>query len=142
MEEKRSRKKIKTGVREGAGRPPGYKWSVLILDQAFEEARNFLNDPQRSHMAMTVKELARQDDPTHSVTVDVRPVEDFHEIRDKGGILGNINVRVFYFVSKANRSIVILGAINKKNDGKTPEGDKIRMRRRIRTYLESTEQGS
>ena len=32
-------KKLKTGVQEGGGPPPGYRWSVLILDMAFSESK-------------------------------------------------------------------------------------------------------
>ena len=70
-----------------------------------------------------VRELARQEDPTHSSTVDVRPVEDFHGIRDKVGVLGRINVRVFFFFYKPTRTIVVIGAIKKENNGLTPMGD-------------------
>jgi hypothetical protein len=134
--ESSERKQVKIGVKQGGGPPPGYLWNVHILDWAFDEAMDFLDDDQYDHMASQVKELATQQDPTHSPTVDIRPIEDFFEIRDKWGILGRINVRVFYFVHKASRTIVILGAINKKNDGETPIGDKYRMRRRKRIYLE------
>jgi hypothetical protein len=80
--------------------------------------------------------LARQDDLTHGDTIDIRPVEDFFEIRDKGGILRKLNVRVFYFVYKPTRTMVILGTIKKENDGPTAVGDKFTMRRRRRLYLE------
>ncbi len=84
-----------------------------------------------------MRELARQDDPTHSETIDIRPVGDLFEIRDKGGILQRINARVFYLVSRANRTIVILGAFHKQNDGPTPPGDLSRMKRRMKRYLET-----
>jgi hypothetical protein len=130
------RKEVKVGVREGAGPPPGYQWNVDILDQAYEEAMALLNEDQYDHMARQVKELARQEDPTHSAMVDVRPIEQFYEIRDKGGILGKLNVRVFFFVHKRSRAVVILGTIKKEKEGTTPVGDKITMRRRMRLYLE------
>src|SRR5688572_10637525 len=97
------RKALKIGVVRGQGPPPGYQWNALIVDRAFEESRTFLNDEQYQHMANQVKELALQDDPTHSLTIDVRQIEDFYEIRDKGGILQRINVRLFYFVHKPER---------------------------------------
>jgi hypothetical protein len=134
-------KAVKSGVRRGGGRPPGYQWNVDILDQAFEEAMGFLSEDQYAHMAAQVRELARQEDPTHRTTVDIRPVEDFYEVRDKGGILRNMNVRVFYFVHKPGRLIVVLGAIKKENDGPTPIGDKVTMRRRKRLYLENYHPG-
>ncbi len=128
--EKNEKKKIKIGVKEGGGPPPGYRWNVQILDVAFGEAMDFLDPDQYDHMASQVRELANQGDATHSDTIDVRPIEDYHEIRDKGGILKRLNVRVFYFVHQSARTLVVIGAINKKNDGPTPLGDRVRMRRR------------
>jgi phage-related protein len=130
------RKRIKVGVKEGGGPPPGYKWNVEILDQAFEEAMGFLSEDQYDHMADQVRELATQDDPTHSQTVDVRAIEDFYEIRDKGGVLRKISARVFFFTHKVSRTIVVLGALKKETNGPTPIGDKCMMRRRRRLYLE------
>ena len=71
------------------------------------------------------------------MTIDIRPVEDYYELRDKGGILRRLNVRVFFFVHKPTRTIVALGTIKKENNGQTPIGDKVTMRRRKRLYLES-----
>jgi len=136
MADEPQRKAVKVGVQEGGGPPPGYQWNVEILNSAFDEAMTFLDGDQYDHLARQVRELARQEDPTHSQTIDVRPIEDFHELRDKGGILQRINVRVFYFVHKPARIVVILGAIKKENNGPTPMGDKITMRRRKRLYLE------
>lgn len=129
------KKEVKVGVKRGQGPPPGYRWTVLVLDSAFREAMAFLSEGQYEHLAMQVKELAREADPTHSVTNDVRSIESFYEIRDKGGILGNLNVRVFFGLDKAESSIIVLGVIKKQNDGPTPAGDKIRMRRRMRKHL-------
>jgi hypothetical protein len=132
-----SKKPVKIGVRIGGGPPPGYAWNADIIDRAYDEAMKFLDAEQYDHMAGQVRELALQDDPTHSQTVDVRPIEDFHEIRDKGGILKSLNVRVFFFARKETRTIVVLGAVKKENNGPTPGVDKITMRRRKRLYLEA-----
>lgn len=67
----------------------------------------------------------------------VREIEFFYEIRDKGGVLRKLNVRVFFFVRKETRTIVVLGAIKKENNGPTPTGDRVSMRRRMRLYLEA-----
>lgn len=137
MAEKPRRKPVKTGVKEGGGPPPGYQWTVDIIDQAFDEAMAFLDEDQYDHLADQVRELAGQEDPRHSDTVDIRPIEDFWEIRDKGGVLGKINARVFFVIHKPSRKIVVLGAIKKEKDGPTPVGDKHTMRRRKRLYLET-----
>lgn len=130
------KKPVKVGVKVGGGPPPGYLWNADILDCAFDEAMGFLDADQYEHLAAQVRELATQEDPTHSETIDVQPIEDFYEIRDKGGVLVRINARVFFFVRKSTRTIIVLGAINKKNDGPTPIGDRRRMKRRMKKYLE------
>jgi hypothetical protein len=126
---------LKVGVHKGDGPPPGYVWTVLMPNIAFAESRKFLNSEQYEHMAMQVKELARENDPTHSKTASVDAIEDFWELRDKGGVLGGINVRVFFLIDKTKQALVVLGAIKKQNDGPTPKGDKMRMARRKRKYL-------
>jgi len=136
MAEGSRRKPVKIGVKEGGGAPPGYQWNVDVIDEAFGEAFEILDGDQYEHCSRQVRELARQQDPTHSQTIDVRPVENYYELRDKGGILHKINIRIFFFVHPQDRKIVILGVINKKNDGKTPIGDKLLMKRRRRLYLE------
>jgi hypothetical protein len=83
---------------------------------------------------MQIRELATQETPKHSDTIDVKPVDDFFEVRDRGGPPGNANVRLFCGVDDAARAIIPLGVIKKPNDGKTPPGDLIRMRRRWRNY--------
>ena len=122
---------ITVGVHQGGGPPPHYRWSVHILEIAFREAVGFLKDYQYEH----VSELIRELDPSHSQTQSVDAIEDFFELRDKGGVLGNVNLRVFFYLDKDRSVILILGAISKKNDGPTPLGDKVRVRNRLRKYL-------
>ena len=130
-----ARKPVKVGVKVGGGPAPGYKWNVEILDVAYKEAMGFLDDDQYDHLANQVKELASGDDPTHSETISIDQIEEFHELRDWGGILHPFSVRVFFGVDKEKRSIVILGTLKKQNNGATPAGDKIVMRRRWRNCL-------
>ena len=95
----------------------------------------FLNPAQYEHVAGLVRELATNEDPTHPIGLSVSPIEDFHELRDRAGVLGGLNVRVFFHVDKAIAAMIVLGSIPKQNNGKTPAGDRIRMRRRKRKYL-------
>ena len=128
------KKPLKLGRKLGKG-SPAFLWNIGILDIVFEEACEFLSESQYRHLRLQVQELARSPEPSSSETVDVRAIESFYELRDKGGILGNINVRLFFGIVKdGSRTIVVLGVINKKNDGKTPQGTKILMRRRWRDY--------
>jgi len=127
-------KDLKNGVRRGDGEPED-RWNVIILDLAFQDGMRFLSEAQYQHVAEQVRELAREIDPTHPITQRVAAIEDFFELKEKGGPLGKINVRVFFVVDKPRVAIVILGAIFKQNDGPTPFGDKKRMQRRKRKYL-------
>lgn len=129
-----ARKPIKAGVWQGGGPEPGYEWSVGILQLAFEEAMDVTSEAGYCHLGHQFKELAGHSDPTHSETVDVRPIENFHEIRDKSGPLGGANIRVFFGVDSERRLLIVLGVIKKQNNGPTPLGDKVRMRGRWRNY--------
>jgi hypothetical protein len=132
-------KDVKIGVREGQESEDGpYLWSVMVLDLAFREAMKFLDGDQYAYVADQVKALATEHDPTHSVLCSVDAIEDFHELREKHGPLGNINVRIFFFVHKPRKWIVVLGAIKKTNNGPTPLGARVTMRRRKRLFIAGT----
>jgi hypothetical protein len=136
-----AKKDLKVGVNEGGGPPPGYRWSVHIIQAAFVEANKFLSEDQYQHAAHQIKELASEDDPSHSISQSIDAIETFFELRDKGGILGNINLRIFFHLDRDRSILLVLGAINKKNDGPTPIGDKIRMRNRLKRYKRGEFQG-
>ena len=71
------------------------------------------------------------------MTVDVKSIEDYHELRDKGGVLGKINFRAYFFIDKVSRLIVVLGSDKKEEDGQTSQVVKIRMRFRLRRYRDA-----
>lgn len=129
-------KPLKTGLLMGAGPLPGYLWSVYFLSIARDEATGFLNDGQYAHAVDLVRALASDPDPTHPATVTVEAIEDFYELKDKGGILGKINLRVYFTVHPKERAIIILGAIKKEAEGQTPAWVKIRVRNRLRKFRE------
>ena len=91
-----------------------------------------LNQDQYEHLAQQFRELARQDDPSHSVTIDVKAIEDDLELRDEGGILGKLNVRVYFFLPKPSRSIVVLSVDKKERENAPSEGVRSRISRRKR----------
>lgn len=129
-------KPLKVGVQAGAGPLPGYLWSVYYLSAARGEAMDFLNEAQYGHVVDLVRALASEPDPTHPVTVTVEAIEDYFELKDKGGVLGKINLRLYFTVSQQHRSIVILAAIKKEADGQAPNWVKIRVRYRLRKFRE------
>lgn len=129
-------KPLKVGVQAGAGPVPGYLWSVHYLASARDEAMSFLNEVQYAHVADLVRALASESNPARPMTVTVEAVEDFYELKDKGGVLGKINLRVFFTVNQAEKVILILAAIKKEDDGKTPIWAKTKVRYRLRKFRE------
>lgn len=121
----------------GGGPPPGYLWNVEVLDVAYREAMRELDDAQYEYLADQVRELARQPDPTHADHLSIDAVDDFHELREKGGVLGRKNMRVFFSVHPDPwRVLVILGVKKKEADGQTPVHFKVTMSRRRRLWLD------
>lgn len=108
------------------------KWELGYLEAAEREARKLLTDEQYDHVVGLFDDLAYESDPTKSQTLDVSPIEDFYELSDKGGILGKINVRVYFTVVEDKRLILALSVYKKEEEGKTPEHIKIKVRNRLR----------
>lgn len=127
-------KPLKAGLKAGGGPLPGYCWNVAYLSVAREEAMRFLNEEQYAHAVDLVRALASEPDPTHPSTVTVETIEEFFELKDKGGVLGKINLRVYFIIDRSEKLIVILDAIKKEADGQTPTWVKIRVRNRVRRF--------
>jgi len=94
----------------------------------------FLDEAQYGHVIDLMRALAAEPDPRRPKTVEVEAVEGFFELKDKGCILGNINLRIFFIVEDESKAVLVLGAIKKEADGKTPEWAKIRVRNRLRRF--------
>ena len=102
------------------GRTGTTAWRLAYLEAARRDAKAFLDDDRYAHVVQQFDVLAREPDPSHSEALDVRPIEDFFELRDRGGILGKINVRVFFWLKKAPKTIVVLGGYKKVDEDQTP----------------------
>jgi len=123
--------KVKTRTaKRSAGDAP--RWKLGYLEVAEKEARKLLTPDQYAHAVQLFDELAFESRPTQSQTQDVRKIEDFYELRDKGGILGNINLRIYFTVFKEQRLILVLRTYKKEDDGQAPKHVKIRVRHRLR----------
>ena len=125
---------VKIGVNEGGGEPPGFIWSVWVLNSANSEIRKTFSAPAVEHLILQMEHLADEVSPSRSVTLSIDKIEEFYELRDKGGVLGNVNARIFFGIDHKEKAIVTIGGIKKQNNGKTPIGDVVRMRRRWRDY--------
>ncbi len=97
----------------------------------------FLTSPQYRHISLQYQDLARQTDPAHPSfkIVDVRSIGEYFELRDKGGVLGKINFRGYFYIDKEKKRIVVLGADKKERENQTGLAIKERMEYRLRVYL-------
>lgn len=110
----------------------GARWRLGYLEACRQEASKLLNNDQYAHVMQLFDELARSGNPRISQTIDVRPIENYYELRDKGGILGKINLRVYFAVIDGDKIILILACLKKEAEDHTPEHVKVRVRNRLR----------
>ena len=116
-------------------------WRLAYLEVAEKEARRFLNDEQYEHAVQLFDELAFESHPTQSQTQSVKPIREFYELRDKGGVLGKINLRVYFTVFKERGVIVVLSTYKKEDEGRPPDHIVTRVRNRLRRAKVLLEQG-
>jgi hypothetical protein len=107
------------------------QWELGYLEAAEKDARRFLTEEQYAHAVQLFDELAYEADPTKSETQDVRKIQEFHELRDKGGVLGKINLRVYFVVVEDRRLILVLAAYKKEDEGQVPSHIVTRVRNRL-----------
>jgi hypothetical protein len=108
------------------------RWGLGYLEVAEKEARKLLTDDQYDHVLRLFDDLACEVDPTKSETLDIGAIEDFYELKDKGGILGKINLRAYFVVVGNKRLIVVLMVYKKEEEHQTPEHVKACVRNRLR----------
>jgi carbon storage regulator CsrA len=112
------------------------KTRLVPLKVAIKDGRGFLSAGQYLHVADIVRRLADWNNPEEIKDLRIEPIQGLWELKEKGGILGRINVRVVFAYLKDRDEIVVLGAFKKENEGQTPKHIIIRMHNRLRVYLE------
>ena len=116
----------------GTGEPP-LLWWLKYWPAAYPEAK-FLTPPQYWHMADQLLEVCRTPDPCTCPTVEISKIRDFWELKDKGGPLGRINLRVFFLPDAETKSVVVFGIHKKEDEDQLRTSVIVRIERRIRLY--------
>lgn len=111
-------------------------WGLAYTDVSAKEAHKILTVDQYAHVVQQFELLASEVTPRLNSIVDVRAIESFFELREKGGILGKINFRAYYAVLDDKHLVVVLGCYKKEDEGATPVRIKTRMRNRLRIVIE------
>ena len=117
------------------------KWELGYLEVTVKEGKKLLTEAQYAHVVQLFEELAYESDPTKSKTQDVRNIQEFYELRDKGGVLGNINLRVYFSIlTEKKRNMILVLAVDKKEDeAQAPQHIITRVRHRLRIAKEIIE---
>jgi hypothetical protein len=113
----------------------GAKWSLSYLKVAAEEGRKILTqDVQYDHAVDQVELLACEDDPTHpKALLEVQQHGDFYELKEKGGVLRKINLRVYFIlVDRPTKTLWVIGCYKKEDEGQTPRQIVIKMKTRAK----------
>ncbi len=121
-------------VRAGAAKED-IKWNLAYIEKAAHEGRKILNEVQYAHTVQQFDELALEEEPTKSPTQEIEEVENFYELKDKGGVLGKINLRVYFAIIKEKRIIVVLCVYKKEEEGQVPSYIKTKVRNRLRHVM-------
>lgn len=106
-------------------------WELRYLEAAAGEARKILDDDHYRHVVEQFDVLACEPDPRRPATQDVKKIEDFFELREKGGRLRNINLRVYFSVEDEHNTIVVLCVYKKEDEGRAP----VRITKRVKVRL-------
>ena len=111
-------------------------WELGYLEVAEIEGKKILDTEQYAHAVQLCEELAYEIDPANSETQDVRKIDEFYELRDKGGILGNINLRIYFTLFTERKMIFVLKVYKKEDEDQTPQYIVICVRNRLRVAKE------
>jgi hypothetical protein len=108
--------------------------SVIVLAVAKKEGRDFLTETQYVHITNIIKLPANFDDPAAMSALRIEPIADFFELKEKGGILGKTNVRIYFGFDPNTRQVVVAKAYKKEVEGQTPRHVVINVQARLRAY--------
>jgi hypothetical protein len=112
------------------------KWqTVVVLSVAKAEGRDFLTEVQYLHIVDLIKQLVGFGAKQFKTALTIEKIQEFWELKDKGGVLRKLNVRVYFAHVVERNEIVVLSTYKKEDDGKAPAHILVRLRNRLRAYL-------
>jgi hypothetical protein len=115
---------------------PRQSWQTVIVPEVVRrEAREFLSIGQYVHVTDFVKQLVGFGTQRYDKTMKIAPIEGFWELKEKGGLLGRINVRVYFAFLKDVNQIAILHAYKTEDDSQVHPSVLSLVRHRLRRFL-------
>lgn len=113
------------------------KWIVLVLEAARKEGHKILSDIQYEHVVEILKRLVDFGNPEEIGDLVIEPIESFYELKEKGGILGRINLRVYFGTIPDRHELVIAKAYKKEDDHAVPRHVVLLVEDRLEGYKAS-----
>jgi hypothetical protein len=106
--------------RHEAPEEPRKVWIVVALDVAKREGQKILNKAQYQHIKEVLKRLVDFGNDEELSDLAIEPIASFWELKEKWGILGRINLRVYFGTFPEDMELVIAKTYKKEDDGKAP----------------------
>ena len=110
-------------------------WDVHVLKIARKEGKNILNQTQYDHVVEVLKRLTDWEDKEEISDLRIEKIQDFYELKDKGGVLGRLNLRVYFATVPDNKDIIVLKTYKKEEDGACPRYIIINVEDRLEDFL-------
>ena len=110
--------------------------AVVVLESAKRDGKKFLNDGQYFHMVGVIQRLVDFNNSDEISDLRIEPIENFFELKEKGGLLGKINVRIYFAHLQDEGRIVVLKAYKKDEDGQVSRHVVITVQARLRAYIQ------
>ncbi|HZZ29328.1 MAG TPA: hypothetical protein VFE46_15130 [Pirellulales bacterium] len=107
---------------------------LVILPIMIREGRDVLTDGQYLHIKDHLKELTGFGARKFTTQLRIAPFEEFWELKEKGGVLGRKNIRIYFFHDTDDSDIILLMTDKKENDGQASPSIKYILRNRLRLY--------
>jgi len=109
--------------------------TVVVLGVAAKEGRADLTPGQYVHMSDLIRQLVFFGSRAYEIELRIEKFGDFWELKDKGGVLGKKNMRVYFAFNPETNEVVVLKTYKKEDDGSPPPSLKVGLRNRYREYL-------
>ena len=112
------------------------KWVVVILNVAKKEGHKILSKFQYDHIVEILKRLVDFGNQEELGDLDIEPIDSFYELKEKGGILGRINLRLYFGTRKEKQELVVAKAYKKEDDSQTPRHVILLVEDRLEEYAQ------
>ena len=108
--------------------------TIDVLGVAAKEGWEILTPGQYLHVKDLIKQLVGFGRREFESNLKIGPFGDYWELKDKGGTLGKINIRVYFAFESDLNKIVVLHTYKKEDDGQAPPHIKQKLNNRFRLY--------